>query len=263
MLAVTVSGALIGLFIALHDGPSDRRSQTEDDFHATENLQCLIDEQSELQDETTESPSADNLQTEKEQSRNELQVESMQQMQSIKTQNEEELSRRGVDKLQQECIKQLKIQSDSELKRKVIEKKWLEDLVELKQEESTELKQEERAQIWYQMRDNRVTQKLSMLHNSRSRQMNLSIDIRSGYNLWRMKMTKDGDAGDVCPICLEEFRKGEMIKGSYCNGHMHHCHEACIDSINEAPSIKGKCPVCRQSFAFADESESDSGSWLR
>ena len=180
-------------------------------------------------------------------------------------QDEEESLRRGIEKLQQESMNQLQSQSDvySQYKQRVIrekqehlsrvlfEKELQQGLAELQQgfqRKKAELQQKERKKA-------RI---LQLAQNSKS--------PRPKYNFWTEELSREdvirlNQQGEgECPICFEEFKEGEVIKGSYCLNHSF--HQACIDNIVQAEDIregnvvlnkeKESCPMCRSSYKIAD-----------
>ena len=63
-----------------------------------------------------------------------------------------------------------------------------------------------------------------------------------------------GDAGEDCPICLDEMEAGSICRRLPC---MHIFHKDCVDEylMSKFPG----CPVCRMSI-FVDQSGHDDGS---
>ena len=65
-------------------------------------------------------------------------------------------------------------------------------------------------------------------------------------NIKKLKLKKSNN--EVCPICIQEFKKGEKIISLECN---HQYHKDCIESwISQKIKLhnKSECPLCRASI---------------
>ena len=172
----------------------------------------------------------------------------------------------------------LKMESDSELKRRSVEKEWQQGLAELQQKETTEREEQPRRAIERQEKEaalelgaefERKKAELQQNERKKARILQLVQNLKSPrptYNFWTEQLSKEdvirlNQQGEgECPICLEEFKEGQVIKGSYC--WMHSFHKKCIDDsvygadIKEGSVVlnneKEKCPMCRRSFKIPD-----------
>lgn len=62
----------------------------------------------------------------------------------------------------------------------------------------------------------------------------ITNDSADGFNA-----EKDNSTKTSCPICLDEYKEGDILRGLYCS---HQFHEICL---KEWVKKKRECPLCK------------------
>jgi len=86
-----------------------------------------------------------------------------------------------------------------------------------------------------------------MEHHSREVRVDMPLDTRADIARWAIRAlppvkTFNGEQASDCPICKEEYKKGELIQPfTRC---AHELHSSCLNTWLFGG--KSTCPVCRQ-----------------